>query len=51
MQVCFGSLPATIEYVRIGKVRAPALTAAARLEALPEIPTLGEFVLGYEASF
>jgi tripartite-type tricarboxylate transporter receptor subunit TctC len=51
VQVCFGSLPATIEYVRTGKVRALALTAAARLEALPEIPTVGEFVPGYEASF
>jgi tripartite-type tricarboxylate transporter receptor subunit TctC len=51
VQVCFGSLPATIEYVRTGKVRALALTAAARLEALPDIPTVGEFVPGYEASF
>jgi tripartite-type tricarboxylate transporter receptor subunit TctC len=51
VQVCFGSLPATIEYVRTGKVRAMALTAAGRLESLPDIPTVGESVPGYEASF
>jgi tripartite-type tricarboxylate transporter receptor subunit TctC len=51
VQVCFSSLPATIEYVRTGKVRALALTAAGRLETLPDIPTVSEFVPGYEASF
>ena len=35
---------------RAGKLRALAVTAAARSEALPEIPTVGEFVLGYEAT-
>jgi tripartite-type tricarboxylate transporter receptor subunit TctC len=51
VQVCFSSLPATIEYVRTGKVRALALTAAGRLETLPDIPTVSQFVPGYEASF
>ena len=43
-------VPAAIEYVRTGKLRALAVTATARLEALPDIPTVGEFVPGYEAS-
>jgi tripartite-type tricarboxylate transporter receptor subunit TctC len=43
-------MPAAIEYVRAGKLRALAVTTAARSEALPEIPTVGEFAPGYEAS-
>ena len=50
VQVYFGVLTSTVEYVRAGKLRALAVTAAARSEALPEIPTVGEFVLGYEAT-
>ena len=39
-----------IEYIRAGKLRALAVTTATRSEALPDIPTLGEFLPGYEAS-
>ena len=39
-----------IEYVRSGKLRALAVTTAARAEALPEVPTMGEFLPGYEAA-
>jgi tripartite-type tricarboxylate transporter receptor subunit TctC len=39
-----------IEYIRAGKLRALAVTTAARLEALPDLPAVGEFVPGYEAS-
>jgi tripartite-type tricarboxylate transporter receptor subunit TctC len=49
-QVMFDNLPISIEYIRAGKVRALAVTSAARSEALPDIPTVGEFVPGYEAS-
>ena len=40
----------SIEYIRTGKLRALAVTTATRLDALPDIPTVGEFVPGYEAS-
>jgi tripartite-type tricarboxylate transporter receptor subunit TctC len=50
VQVSFDPLPATIEYVKSGKLRALAVTTAARSEALPDLPTVGEFVQGYEAS-
>ena len=43
-------MPAAIEYVRAGKLRALAVTTAARSEALPDVPTVGEHVPGYEAS-
>ena len=46
----FGTVPASIEHIRAGKLRALAVTTATRLEALPDIPTVGEFVPGYEAS-
>ncbi len=39
-----------IEHIRAGKLRALAVTTATRSEALPDIPTVGEFVPGYEAS-
>jgi tripartite-type tricarboxylate transporter receptor subunit TctC len=51
VQVAFGSVPSSIEHVRTGKLRSLAVTTAMRTEALPDIPTLGEFVPGYEASF
>ena len=41
---------ASIEYIRAGKLRALAVTTATRSEALPDMPTVGEFVPGYEAS-
>jgi tripartite-type tricarboxylate transporter receptor subunit TctC len=50
VQVLFATSPASIEYVRTGKLRALAVTTAVRAEALPELPTVGEFVPGYEAS-
>jgi tripartite-type tricarboxylate transporter receptor subunit TctC len=50
VQVMFDGLPASIEHVRAGRLRALAVTTATRLEALPYIPTVGDFVPGYEAS-
>jgi tripartite-type tricarboxylate transporter receptor subunit TctC len=50
VQVYFSPMPAAIAYIKAGKLRALAVTTAVRSEALPEIPTLGEFVPGYEAS-
>src|ERR1700676_2211481 len=50
VQVMFSPLSSSIEYVRGGKLRALAVTTAARSEALPDLPTLGDFVPGYEAS-
>ena len=50
VQVAFGGLPSSIEHIRTGKLRALAVTTATRSEALPNIPTVGEFVPGYEAS-
>ncbi len=50
MQVLFDNLPASIEYIKAGKVRALAVTTIERSEALPNVPTVGEFVPGYEAS-
>ena len=50
VQVSFDPLPASIELIKSGKLRALAVTTAARSEALPDLPSLGEFVPGYEAS-
>ena len=50
VQVVFTPLPAAIGYIRAGTLRALAVTTATRSDALPEIPTVGEFVPGYEAS-
>jgi tripartite-type tricarboxylate transporter receptor subunit TctC len=50
VQVYFTTLTSSIEYVRASKLRALAVTTATRSEALPDVPTLGEFVPGYEAS-
>ena len=49
VQTMFGILPLLVEYIRVGKLRALAVTTATRSAALPEIPTVGEFVPGYEA--
>jgi tripartite-type tricarboxylate transporter receptor subunit TctC len=49
VQVYFGSLPASIEYVKAGNLRALAVTSTARSQALPDIPAVGEFVPGFEA--
>jgi len=50
VQVMFDNVPSSIEYVRTGKLRALAVTTARRSEVLPDIPTLGDFVPGYESS-
>ena len=50
VQVRFGIPLQSIEYIRAGKLPALAVTTAARSEVLPDIPTVGEFVPGYEAS-
>jgi tripartite-type tricarboxylate transporter receptor subunit TctC len=50
VQVSFDPLPAAIEFIKSGKLRALAVTTATRSEALPDIPTIGEFVSDYEAS-
>jgi tripartite-type tricarboxylate transporter receptor subunit TctC len=49
VDVIFGYLPLTIEYVRSGQVRALAVTTAKRSDELPDVPTVGEFVPGFEA--
>ena len=50
VQVAFPTVPVSIEYIKAGKLRALAVTTATRSEALPELPTVGEFVPGFEAS-
>jgi tripartite-type tricarboxylate transporter receptor subunit TctC len=50
VQVMIGSLLASIEHIRAGQLRALAVTTVTRSEALPDVPTLGEFVPGYETS-
>lgn len=50
IQACFNSLPAAIALIKAGKVRALATTAATRSDILPDLPTVAEFVSGYEAS-
>jgi tripartite-type tricarboxylate transporter receptor subunit TctC len=50
VQVMFDVMTQSIEHIRTGKLRALAVTSASRSELLPEIPTVGEFVPGYEAS-
>ena len=50
VQVMFASLPSAIEFIKAGKLRALAVTTAMRSNALPDIPTVGEFLPGYEAS-
>jgi tripartite-type tricarboxylate transporter receptor subunit TctC len=49
VQVRFGGIISSIEYIRAGRLRALAVTTASRLEALPDIPSLSEFLPGYEA--
>ena len=50
VQAIFSTMPPSIANVRAGKIRALALTSATRSEALPELPTIGEFLPGYEVS-
>ena len=50
VQLSFETIPSLIEYVRAGKLRALAVSTATRSEALPDVPTLSEFVPGFESS-
>jgi tripartite-type tricarboxylate transporter receptor subunit TctC len=50
IQVTFTDMPTSIEYIRAAKLRALAVTTAMRSDALPGIPTVGDFVPGFEAS-
>jgi tripartite-type tricarboxylate transporter receptor subunit TctC len=50
VQVLFAATPGTTDYIRTGKLRALAVTSVARADMLPELPTIADFVAGYEAS-
>jgi tripartite-type tricarboxylate transporter receptor subunit TctC len=50
VQVTFDNLPASIEFIRAGRLRPLAVTTATRSEVLPDVPTIAQFVPGYEAS-
>ena len=50
VQVMFSPLPESIESIKAGKVRALAVTTAKRSQALPDVPAIGEFVPGFDAS-
>ena len=50
VQVMFDNIPSSIGYVRAGKLRALAVTGATRSPLLPDVPTVGDFIPGYEAS-
>jgi len=49
VQVLFATAPSAIEYIKSGQLRALGVTTATRSQALPDVPTIGEFVSGYEA--
>jgi tripartite-type tricarboxylate transporter receptor subunit TctC len=51
VQLYFSTTTASIAYIRAGTLRALAVTTATRSEALPDVPTVGEFVPGYESIF
>ena len=50
VQILFAAAPGTADYIKTGKLRALAVTTAARMQELPEIPAVADFVPGYEAS-
>jgi tripartite-type tricarboxylate transporter receptor subunit TctC len=50
VQVMFSTMPASIQYIRAGTLRALAVTTATRSQMLSDIPTIGDFVAGYEFS-
>ena len=50
MQLVFSTVPAAIEYIKGGRLRPLAVTTATRSEALPDVPTVGDFLPGFESS-
>jgi tripartite-type tricarboxylate transporter receptor subunit TctC len=50
VQLYFSTTPSSIEYIRTGRVRGLAVTTATRLDVLPDLPAIGEFIKGYEAT-
>jgi tripartite-type tricarboxylate transporter receptor subunit TctC len=50
VQILFAAAPGTVDYVKTGKLRALAVTTATRMPDLPDVPTVGDTVAGYEAS-
>jgi tripartite-type tricarboxylate transporter receptor subunit TctC len=50
VQVMFDAMPSSIEHIRAGRLRALAVTTAKRSEALPDVPTVGDFLPGFEAN-
>jgi tripartite-type tricarboxylate transporter receptor subunit TctC len=50
VDVLFASVPSSVEYIKAGRLRGLAVTSIARSETLPDLPTVGEFVPGYEMS-
>ena len=50
VQILFATTPGTSEYISTGRLRALAVTTATRAQVLPQLPTVGDFVPGYEAS-
>jgi tripartite-type tricarboxylate transporter receptor subunit TctC len=50
VQVMFGTMPSSIEYIRSGRLRALAVTTASRWEGMADLPTVSDFVPGYESS-
>jgi tripartite-type tricarboxylate transporter receptor subunit TctC len=51
VQVMFNIMSASLQHVRVGELRAQGGTTETRQAALPDVPTVAEFVSGYEASF
>jgi hypothetical protein len=50
VQAAFDNLPASVEHIKAGRLRALAVTTTNRSEALPQVPSLSELLSGYEAS-
>lgn len=50
VEVIFTSIASTIDLIRSGKLRSLAVTTAKRMDVLPDVPTIGEFIPGYEAA-
>ena len=50
VQMMFGIIASSMEYIRAGKLRPLAVSTAMRVDTLPDVPTVGDFLPGYEAS-